>query len=209
VFKSSANQKEQKMILSHAGKAPKIDPSALITPTATICGDVTIGPNCRIMHGAAIIAEGGHITIGEQCIVFENAVIRSNQKHVVEIGKFCLIGPHAHVVGCTLEDNVFIATGAAIFHGARAGDGSQVRINGVLHIKSRLEAGVEVPIGWVAVGDPARIFSPDQHDEIWAIQKPLNFPLTVYGYEREEADMQKITGRLAEALGPHREDSIV
>ena len=197
------------MILSHAGKAPKIDPSAVVTPTATICGDVTIGPNCRIMHGAAVIAEGGHITLGEQGIVFENAVIRSNRNHSTKIGKYCLIGPNAHVVGCTLEENVFIATGAAIFHGARACEGSQVRINGVLHIKSRLEAGAVVPIGWVAVGDPAQIFSPDRHDDIWAIQKSLNFPLTVYGYEREVASMQKITGHLAENLASHRDDSIV
>ena len=197
------------MILSHAAKAPKIDPSAVVTLTATICGDVTIGPNCRIMHGAAVIAEGGHITLGEQCIVFENAVIRSNPNHCTKIGKYCLIGPNAHVVGCTLEDSVFIATGAAIFHGARACEGSQVRINGVLHIKSRLEAGAVVPIGWVAVGDPAKIFSPDRHDDIWAIQKPLSFPLTVYGYEREVASMQKITGRLAENLASHRNDSII
>src|SRR5262245_44243865 len=31
----------------------------------------------------------------------------------------CLIGPNAH--GCTLEDEVFIATGAAVFHAARLG----------------------------------------------------------------------------------------
>ena len=68
------------MILSHEGKRPKIDSSTVVAPTAAICGDVTIGPNCRIMHGAAVIAEGGHVAIGEQCIVFENAVIRSNQK---------------------------------------------------------------------------------------------------------------------------------
>jgi carbonic anhydrase/acetyltransferase-like protein (isoleucine patch superfamily) len=197
------------MILSHDGKAPKIDPSAYIAPTATVCGDVTIGPNCRVMHGAAVIAEGGQINIGAQGIIFENAVVRSNIRHSATIGDYCLIGPNAHVVGCTLEDDVFIATGAAIFHGARLCKGSQVRINGVVHIKSRLEAGVVVPIGWIAVGDPAQIFSPDQHDEIWAIQKPLNFPLTVYGYEREEASMQKITGRLAKALMSHQNDSIV
>jgi len=197
------------MIISHEGKTPQIDPSAFVAPTAAICGDVTIGPKCRIMHGAAVIAEGGRISIGEQGIVLENAVIRSGRNDSTEIGKYCLIGPNAHVVGCTLEDSVFIATGAAVFHGARACEGSEVRINGVLHVKSRLEAGAMVPIGWVAVGDPARIFAPDRHDEIWTIQKPLNFPLTVYGYDREVATMQKITGRLAQALGSHRDDSIL
>ena len=58
----------------------------------------------------------------------------------------------------------------------------------------------------MAVGDPASILPPDQHDRIWAIQKPLNFPLTVYGLEREEADMVKITRRLAASLASHRDD---
>jgi len=197
------------MIISHDKIKPKIHPSAYIAPTATICGNVTIGPNSRIMHGVSIVAEGGRIKIGEQCIVFENAVVRSNTNHSTTIGDYCLIGPNAHIVGCTIEDEVFIATGAAVFHGARLGKGSQVRINAVVHLKSVLQPEAMVPIGWIAVGNPARLFSPDQHKEIWKIQKPLNFPLTVYGYDRSEATMKKITQRLAETLNRHREDKII
>lgn len=197
------------MIIAHKGKSPNIHPMAYVSPTATICGDVTIGPNCRVMHGVTIIAEGGCITIGKQCIIFENAVVRSNLKHSTSIGDYCLIGPNSHVVGCTIEDEVFIATGAAIFHGALLGRGSEVRINGVVHLKSHLPAGETVPIGWVAIGNPAKILSPDHHEAIWEIQKPLNFPLTVYGFDREETSMEKITSRLAESLGSHMEDSII
>lgn len=196
------------MILSHQGKIPNIHPSAYVAPTATLCGDVTIGPDCRIMHGAAVIAEGGSITVGERCIVFENAVIRSNEKHPACIGRYCLIGPNAHVVGCMVEEEVFIATGAAIFHGARVGKGSQIRINAVVHLRTRLEPETLVPIGWIAVGDPAEVFAPDQHEEIWAVQKPLNFPLTVYGIDRKEASMEKITRGLAKRLGSHKDDEI-
>ena len=39
-----------------------------------------------------------------------------------------------------------------------------------------LPAGATVPIGWIAVGDPAEILPPDQHERVWAIQKPLDFP---------------------------------
>lgn len=41
------------MILEHLGKQPQIDPSATIAPNATICGDVSIGPNTRVLgpHG--------------------------------------------------------------------------------------------------------------------------------------------------------------
>ncbi|MGD8209468.1 MAG: hypothetical protein PVF32_06380, partial [Desulfobacterales bacterium] len=63
--------------------------------------------------------------------------------------------------------------------------------------------------GWIAVGNPARLFSPSQHDEIWKIQESLNFPLTVYGFDRPEATMEKITKRLAENLGSHNEDVII
>lgn len=190
------------MLLSHLGKAPSVHPTVWVAPSATVCGDVTLGANCRIMHGAAVIAEGGSIAIGEHCIVMENAVVRSTFRHSCTIGNFCLVGPNAHVVGCAVEDEVFIATGAAIFHAARLGRGSEVRVHAVVHLRSRLPRGETVPIGWVAVGDPIRILPPDRHEEIWQIQKPLDFPLTVYGFTRGEADMVKITKRLSEAL-PH------
>lgn len=106
------------MLIQHAGAAPKIDAGAYVAPNAVVCGNVTIGPGCRIMYGAQVIAESGSISIGRECIVMENAVLRSSARHPLNIGNNCLVGPQAHVVGCTLEDEVFIATGTAIFHSA-------------------------------------------------------------------------------------------
>ena len=194
------------MIVTHLGQSPRIDPNAYVAPNAVVCGDVSIGPDCRILFGAQIIAEGGSIEIGRECIVMENAVLRAGARHSLAIGNNCLIGPNAHVVGCRIEDEVFIATGAAIFHAAHLGKGSEIRVNAVVHLKTHLPAGATVPIGWVAVGDPASILPAGEHERIWAIQAPLNFPLTVYGFEREEADMVKITRRLAANLASHRED---
>jgi carbonic anhydrase/acetyltransferase-like protein (isoleucine patch superfamily) len=198
------------MMISYNNKTPVIHPASWVAPDATICGDVTIGAYTRVMWGARVIAEGGQIEIGEYCIIMENAVLRSTTRHPLQIGNHCLIGPNAHVVGCLIEDQVFIATGAAIFHGAKLGKGSEVRINGVVHLKSYLGAGATVPIGWVAVGEPASILPPDQHDKIWAIQEPLNFPLEIYGVDRTEADiMIKVTKRVSEALGKHKDDKVV
>ena len=198
------------MIIAHAGKTPRIDPDAWVAPDATICGDVEISAGARVLHGARIVGEaGGAIRIGRDVIVMENAVVRAGPRHPCAIGDHCLIGPHAHVTGATIEEQVFIATGAAIFHGAYVGKGSEVRINGVVHLKTRLAPGSSVPIGWIAVGDPARILPPDQHDEIWAVQQPLNFPLTVYGLDRATPDlMVEITKRLSAALGAHAGDTV-
>ena len=81
-------------------------------------------------------------------------------------------------------------------------------MHGIVHLRTRLEPGATVPLGWVAVGDPARILPPDRHDEIWAVQKPLNFPKWVYGLDRATPDlMVAITRGLSERLGAHAEDS--
>lgn len=196
------------MLIEHDGRSPAVDPTAWVAPDATLCGDVTIGPGARILHGARVIGEaGGSIRIGRDTIVMENAVIRAGPRHGCAIGDHCLVGPNAHVTGATLEDEVFVATGAAVFHGARLGRRCEVRVHAVVHLRTRLAPGEMVPIGWVAVGDPARILPPDRHDEIWAVQAPLNFPEWVYGLDRETPElMRKVTRRLSEGLGGHAGD---
>lgn len=94
-----------------------------------------------------------------------------------------------------------------MFHAARIGKGSEVRINGVVHLRTQLPPGSTVPIGWVAVGEPAQILPPHEHERIWALQQPLNFPLTVYGLERSAANMVAITRGLSQSLAAHRGDS--
>jgi carbonic anhydrase/acetyltransferase-like protein (isoleucine patch superfamily) len=194
------------MSTSEGNASPFIDPDAWVAPDATVAGDVRICAGSRIMNGARLVAEGGGtIRIGRNCIVLENAVIRATSRHDCKIGDHCLIGPNTHVVGAEIEDEVFIATGAAVFHGAQVGHGSEVRVNGTVHLRTRLEPGSTVPIGWVAVGDPARILSADQHEAIWTIQKPLDFPGFVYGVDRNAPDVMKtITQRLSESLGEHQ-----
>lgn len=197
------------MLILHSGKSPVFDSSVFIAPTASICGDVKIGKNSRIMYGAAIVAEGGSIEIGDNCVVLENAVLRSTASHSLNIGNNVLIGPNAHVVGCTVEDNVFIATGAAVFHGARLCKGSEVRINGVVHLKSVLPENEFIPIGWVGVGDPIHILPPENHNDIWKEQEPLNFPKYVYGVDRKhngESIMPEIIEMMKNALSTHLDD---
>jgi carbonic anhydrase/acetyltransferase-like protein (isoleucine patch superfamily) len=199
------------MLLNHSGKSPKIDRSAWIAPDATVCGNVTIGPGSRIRHGARVIAEArGEITIGPYCIVMDNAVLRATSRHACKIGDHCLIGPNAHVVGATLEDEVLVATAAAIFHGTQLGCGTEVQVHAVVHLRTNLPPNSIVPIGWIAVGDPPQILSPDRHDEIWAVQKPLNFPEWVYGSTRETPHlMRHVTESLSENLSTHTGDRVI
>jgi carbonic anhydrase/acetyltransferase-like protein (isoleucine patch superfamily) len=200
------------MLIEHQGKRPSIHESAFVAPTAVVCGDVKVGPHSQIGLGVVIVAQGGSVSIGTQSIIRENAVIRATPRHSVHIGNYVLVGPNAALYGCVIEDEAFLATGVAIFHGARIGKQAEVRINGVVHVNSVLPAKAMVPIGWVAVGNPAQVLPPNEHERIWTIQERLNFPFTVYGVERSpdgSVDMKEITRRLAESLAEHRHDQII
>lgn len=199
------------MQLEHLGKRPRVHDSAYIAPNAVLCGDVTIGAHSRVLFGAVLTAETGPVKIGQHCIVMEHAVLRGTQARPVALGDHVLVGPHAHLTGCTVEDNVFLATGTRVFNGAHIGQDSEVRINAVVHLQTRLPQATIVPIGWIAVGDPADILPPQEHERIWAVQEALDFPQVVFGQERapNRAFMPTMTERYARALNAHREDRIL
>jgi carbonic anhydrase/acetyltransferase-like protein (isoleucine patch superfamily) len=195
------------MRFEHLGAQPRIHADAVVAPTAVISGDVTIGAGCQVLHGAVITAEGGPVTLGEDVIVMENALIRASATNAVHIGSHVLVGPMASVSGATIADDVFLATGTRVFNGARIGTRSEVRINAVVHLRTVLPPESVVPIGWVAVGDPAQVLSPDRHDEIWALQHDLDFPGYVFGLDRETPDlMTQLTQRYGSSLARHRDD---
>ena len=200
------------MLIEHRGQRPQVDDNAYVAPNAVLCGDVRLGAGSRVLFGAVLTAEGGPVTIGNSCIVMENAVIRGSKRHPVSLGRNVLVGPRAYLSGCTVEDDVFLATGATVFNGAVIGARAEVRINGVVHLKTRVPADATVPINWVAVGDPAKILPPDRHEEIWDVQEPLDFPREVFGLDRPapgKTIMPELTRRYAEALSAHRNDRIL
>ena len=193
------------MLVEHRGRQPVVPESAYVASSAVLCGAVVLGEGSRVLHGAVLTAENGEIRVGENSVVMENALVRGRADHPALIGNAVLVGPHAHVNGATVEDEVFIATGAALFPGAVAGMGAELRIHSVLHVNSHLAPGTVLPIGWIAAGNPARLFSPDQHDELWELQRTLDFPGTVYGVPRGTS-MRDIMSRQSTFYGAHLED---
>ncbi|MGI3168296.1 gamma carbonic anhydrase family protein [Pseudooceanicola sp. C21-150M6] len=179
------------MILPDGPHQPRIHPSARIAPTAVISGDVEIGPGTSVGFGAVIIAESGPVRIAGQTVIMDGAILRGLRGAALSLDKHVMIGARAVLNGCTVGEEAFIATGATVFNGADIGARCEVRINAIVHLRTKLAPDAMVPLGWVAVGDPAVILPPDRHDEIWAIQKELNFPSFVFGVDRP-ADGQTI-----------------
>jgi carbonic anhydrase/acetyltransferase-like protein (isoleucine patch superfamily) len=205
------------MLVEHQGKRPTIHPTAYIAPSAVISGDVEIGAESRILHGAVITSEGAPITIGKHCIVMEHAVIRGaggkTRAFPVSIGDETLIGPHTYLVGCRIDPLCFIATGAVIFNQAHLNMGCQVTVGGIVHANTTLQEAQVVPLQHVAIGNPATIFSPADTEAMMEALGKLDFGRTVFGTNLNEKSVPEVIELLtrerrsyAQALASHLTD---
>jgi len=184
------------MILSSGTKKPSIHSSAYVAPSAVIGGDVTIGPGCAVLHGAVVTSEGAPVKIGAQTVIMENAVLKASGGSVLQfpltLGDNCIVGPHAYVVGATIGNGCFIASGAKIFNGATLEEGGGVALGAIVHVNAHLAAGASVPIQHVAYGNPVKIVSPEKAAEVHA---EIDFFAGVFNVEPGEG----ARGRAAEA----------
>jgi carbonic anhydrase/acetyltransferase-like protein (isoleucine patch superfamily) len=201
------------MLIEHAGNQPLVHAEAYVAPTAVLSGDVKVGPHVRVLFGAVLSDDGGSVEIGERCVVMEHAVLRGTPRHPVRLGRNVLIGPHAYVSGAVLEDDVFVATGGMVFNGARMEHASSVALGGAVHIGCRVPPETRIPIGWVAVGEPARILPPDEVDEIRrGLDDQGGFFHFVFGtdpsLDRTET-MRIALDRYSRGLASHRDDRII
>ena len=64
------------------------------------------------------------------------------------------------------------------------------------------------PTATQPIGTTAQVLPPGRHDDIWAVQRELDFPGTVLGIERG-AGAAEASRRYAELFGRHRDDTVI
>src|SRR6185312_6810889 len=116
--------------------------------------------------------EGAPVTIGRETVVMENAVLKASGGSALQfplrVGDRCIVGPQAYVVGATIGNGCFVASGTKIFNGAVLEDGAGVALGGIVHVNSRVGKDESVPMQHIAFGNPATIYAPDKAPEIHA-----------------------------------------
>lgn len=130
-----------------------------IAPTATVAGDVILGENVSIWHGAVLRGDSGTITIGDNTNVQDACVLHET----VTIGKGVSVGHGAILHGCTIKDDCVIGMGAIILDGAVIGEHCLVGAGALVTGK------MDAPAGSLILGNPAKVvkeLTPEQIDYI-------------------------------------------
>jgi carbonic anhydrase/acetyltransferase-like protein (isoleucine patch superfamily) len=175
-----------------------------------LAGRVTVGPRARILPGAVLTAEGSRVDIGESSIVSEHAVLRAtaatDTERPVVVGDRVLIGPHATLLGCTIESAAFIATGATVVQGAHIGAEAIVAVGAFVHAGTVLPDGFLLAPNMIAIGDPVTVYAPDDPTLPEAIRK-IGFARYAFGLDSPQR--REIAEVRSQEYSAHLEDEII
>jgi carbonic anhydrase/acetyltransferase-like protein (isoleucine patch superfamily) len=132
-------------------RAPDIDPSAYITDSANVIGNVRIEANANIWFGVTIRGDNELITVGENSNVQEASVLHTDPGFPLTIGKNVTVGHQAMLHGCTIGEGSLIGIQAVILNGAKIGK------NCLVGAGALVTEGKEFPDNSLIIGTPAKV----------------------------------------------------
>jgi len=205
------------VIIKHRGFKPKYDSSVFIAPTAAVIGNVSIGKNSRVMYGSILDSEGSKVEIGDYSIICENAVLRAtasgDRTYPVIIGDHVFISPQSTLIGCEIESNSYIATGATILHGALIQSGAAVAVGAFIHANTVVPANSFIPPNNIAIGDPIKIYRPKDQEALAKAIKSIEFAKVAFNvdakWENRFERYRQATMVRSKEFGNHFDDEII
>jgi carbonic anhydrase/acetyltransferase-like protein (isoleucine patch superfamily) len=143
---------EGRMIAAYAGRSPRLDPTAFVVSSATVIGDVVIGPQSSIWFGAVVRGDIHPIRIGARSNVQDNATLHVvGGKFGTTLGDGVTVGHNAVVHGCTIEDGVLVGMGAIVLDDALIGAESLIAAGALV------APGARIPPRSLVLGSPGKV----------------------------------------------------
>ena len=96
----------------------KFAPSVMLSPQASVCGDVFVGAESSLFAGAQVRGDCEPIYIGSKTCIQENACLHVSVGSKLTVGNHVVVGHNAILHGCIIEDNVLVGMGAIVMDGA-------------------------------------------------------------------------------------------
>ena len=111
------------------GSKPVVSEDAYIAPSATVVGDVELGPQSSVWPNAVLRGDINYIRLGRATNIQDGAIVHLSDEHPAVLGDEVTVGHAAVVHACKIEDGVLVGMHATILDGSVVGEGSiMVRI---------------------------------------------------------------------------------
>lgn len=138
-------------IYSFDGLIPVVHPSAYVHPTATLIGDVLIGPRCYVGPGASLRGDAGQIVMEEGSNIQDNCVAHSFPGAAMVIEANGHIGHGAVLHGCRIGRNALVGINAVVMDGAIIGESC------IVAAMTFVKAGMVVESNRLVAGLPGKV----------------------------------------------------
>ena len=161
------------MLYKFAGKRPAVGEGSYVSDLARVIGDIVIGKNCYIGHGAILRGDYGRIEIGDGTAVEEGVIVHAPPGELNRIGDRVTIGHGAVVHGKSIDRGAVIGMGSILSIWSEIGEGSIVAEGSVVKLKQIIPSKV------VVAGNPAQIVRDitSKDEEFWKWGKQLYIDL--------------------------------
>jgi carbonic anhydrase/acetyltransferase-like protein (isoleucine patch superfamily)/quercetin dioxygenase-like cupin family protein len=130
---------------------PTLANDAYVAPSATLIGDVHLGPQASVWFGAVLRGDNASITIGEGSNIQDNAVLHADPGFPLAIEDGVSVGHLAMLHGCTIGAGSLIGIGAVVLNGTKIGS------NCLIAAKALIPEGKVIPDNSIVRGMPARV----------------------------------------------------
>ena len=161
------------MLYKFSGNQPVVGEGSYVSELAHVMGDVVIGKNCYIGHGAILRGDYGRIEVGDGTAVEEGVIVHAPPGSVNCIGKRVTLGHNAVIHGKSIGDGAVVGMGAILSILSDVGKGAIVAEGCIV------KANQVIPENVVAAGNPAKVIrevSPDDR-ALWDFGKQLYIDL--------------------------------
>lgn len=138
-------------IYPYQGAVPRIHSTAFIAPTATIIGDVEIGPESSVFYGCVLRGDVNAIRVGTRTNIQDNAVLHVDGDAPCTLGDDVTVGHMALVHGATVGNGVLVGMASSLLSRSVIGYGALIAAGAVV-----LE-GAQIPPRALAAGIPAKV----------------------------------------------------
>ncbi len=157
------------MLYSFDGNQPVIGKETYVSETAQVIGDVVIGDNCYVGHGAILRGDYGRIVIGAGTAVEEGVIAHSPPGFTFEMGKSVTLGHGAVLHGKSIGDYAVIGMGSVVSLFSEVGEWAIVAEGAVVKMKQI------IPDNVVVGGSPAKVVrdTSEKDKEMWTHGKQI------------------------------------